>query len=911
MADRGENGEYPAHWEADVVLRDGSTAHLRPIAPSDAGELQRMHTSQSEASIYLRFFTYKSKLTSKELARFTGVDHRDRVAFVTVRGGAIIGVGRYDRLDDPAEAEVAFNIADNTQGKGVGSILLEHLAAAARENGIERFSAEVLPENRKMLTVFAEAGYEVKRRFDDGVVALEFPIDPTDRSRAVMEAREHRAEARSLGGLLAPRSVAVVGASREWGSVGYSLLENLIEGGFSGPVYGINPDALEIAGMVSHASIAEVPGDVDLAVIAVPRPDLDAVIADCAAKDVRGVVVVTSGFDGAGEGAAEQQRELVRLARSNGMRLVGPASLGLVNTASDVRLNASVAPAMPKAGTLGLFSQSAAMGIILFTTASRRGVGVSSVVSAGNRADVSGNDAMQFWEDDDATSAVGLYLESFGNPRKFSRIARRLARSKPVIVAKSDYMGVRLPPGHAVRTTQAPLGAVDEMLRQSGVIRVQTNEQLMDIAQIVASQPLPAGGRVSIVTNSPALADVVADAVVQQGLEPARTNGGLELDDGQSRALPRLNRALAAALEPEEVDAGLVVLLPVRGIAVATLARAIYDAGRAAGKPVVVAFSGLLDPAFPAEGVLEEGEGPVVADSSNRALSGLQPALPYFASPGQAAAALGQIVSYVRWRERDFGEPVGVPDADVDRAEELVAGHLGRVSDTELLRLDHAQAAELLGCYGISVLESAAFETEDEAVAAAGRIGYPVALKTTDEHLRHRLDLGGVRLNVYDEESLRGNIRHMRSILEPFGAVGLELQAMAPSGQGCVVRALEDPLLGPLVSYGLAGDAVNLLDDWAHVIPPLSSTDLAEFVRSPRAAEKLFGYQGLPAVDVAALEDVLNRVATLKDQHPEIALLEFNPVLVASEGVTILAADVRIGNPAERTDSARRSMSKF
>ncbi|MCO1339248.1 GNAT family N-acetyltransferase [Kocuria polaris] len=911
MAEQGENGEYPAHWEADVVLRDGSTAHLRPIAPTDAAELQRLHTSQSEKSIYLRFFTYKSKLTSKELARFTRVDHRDRVAFVTVRGGAIIGVGSYDRLDDPAEAEVAFNIADNAQGKGVGSILLEHLAAAARENGIERFSAEVLPENRKMLTVFAEAGYEVGRRFDDGVVALEFPIDPTARSRAVMEAREHRAEARSLGGLLAPRSVAVIGASREWGQPGHTLLTNLIEGGFNGPVYGINPDALEIAGMVSYARIADVPGDVDLAVIAVPRTELESVVADCATQGVRGVVVITAGFDDAGEDSAAQQRELVRLARSNGMRLVGPASLGLINTVSGVRLNASVAPGMPKAGTLGLFSQSAAMGVILFTAASRRGVGVSNVVSAGNRADVSGNDAMQFWEDDESTSAVGLYLESFGNPRKFSRIARRLSRSKPVIVAKSDYMGVRLPPGHAVRTTQAPLGAVDEMLRQSGVIRVQTSDQLMDIAQIVASQPLPAGGRVAIVANSESLVDNVADAAGQHGLEPTHTYGSLELDDGQSRALPRLNRALAEALEPSDVDAGLLVLLPVRGIAVATLARAAYDAGRAAGKPVVVAFAGQLDPAFPAEGVLEEGEGPAVASSLDADVAALQPAIPYFASPGQAAAALGRIAAYVKWRERDFGEPVEVPDADVDRAESLLAGYLSRVADAELLRLDRGQVAELLGCYGISVLESAPFNTEDEAAAAAGRIGYPVALKTTDEYLRHRLDLGGVRLNIYDEESLRGNIRHMRGILEPFGAVGLELQAMAESGQGCVVRALEDPLLGPLVSYGLAGDAVNLLDDWAHAIPPLSSTDLAEFVRRPRAARKLFGYQGLPAVDVAALEDVLNRVATLKDQHPEVALLELNPVLVSARGVTVLSADVRIGNPAERTDSARRAMSKY
>ena len=282
MGESTRTSEYPAHWEADVVLRDGSTAHLRPIRPDDAEELARMHRQQSQTSIYLRFFTYKSSLSSKELQRFTQVDYRDRVALIVLRGGEIIGVGRYDRLDDPLEAEVAFNIADSQQGRGLGSILMEHLAVAARENGIRRFSAEVLPENRKMLSVFQESGFEISRRFDDGVVAVEFSIDPTAKVRAVMESREHRAEAKSVSELLAPESVAVIGASREWGSVGYALLENLIEGGFTGPVYGINRDALELAGMISRASLDEVPGEVELAVVAVPVDEIPQVIQDCA-----------------------------------------------------------------------------------------------------------------------------------------------------------------------------------------------------------------------------------------------------------------------------------------------------------------------------------------------------------------------------------------------------------------------------------------------------------------------------------------------------------------------------------------------------------------------------------------------------------------------------------------------------
>lgn len=288
MVDQPGDGVYPEYWEADVVLRDGGTAHLRPIHPADADAVQAFHTGQSQDSIYMRFFAFKARLSSKELKRFTEVDYKDRVAFVITIGGEIIGIGRYDRLDDPTEAEVAFNIADAHQGRGIGSILLEHLAAAAQENGIRRFSAEVLPENRKMLMVFSDAGYDVKRHFDDGVVSLEFNIGPTDKSRAVMESREHRAEARSVRDLLAPSSIAVIGASRKWGTVGHQLLEHIIEGGFAGPVYAINPEALELAGMLSFGRVSEVPGSVQLAVIAVPYEEVPAVVDDCAAAGVKG-----------------------------------------------------------------------------------------------------------------------------------------------------------------------------------------------------------------------------------------------------------------------------------------------------------------------------------------------------------------------------------------------------------------------------------------------------------------------------------------------------------------------------------------------------------------------------------------------------------------------------------------------
>ncbi|MEC5179946.1 bifunctional acetate--CoA ligase family protein/GNAT family N-acetyltransferase [Arthrobacter sp. CG_A4] len=894
MVDQPADGVYPEYWEADVVLRDGGTAHLRPIHPSDADAVQAFHVGQSQKSIYMRFFAFKSRLSAKELKRFTEVDYRDRVALVITIGGEIMGIGRYDRLDDPREAEVAFNIADAHQGRGIGSILLEHLAAAAREHGIRTFSAEVLPENRKMLMVFSDAGYDVKRHFDDGIVSLEFNIDPTDKSRAVMESREHRAEARSIQELLAPSSVAVIGASRKWGTIGYQLLEHIIEGGFTGPVYAINPEALELAGMLSFARLSEVPGPVKLAIIAVPYAEVPKVVQECGAAGVKGIVVATAGYDDDGERGLARQRELVRQARANGMRVIGPASLGIMNSHPGVSLNASMAPSLARRGGLGLFSQSAAIGVSLYASSSRRRVGISTFLSAGNRADVSGNDMMQFWEDDADTTAVGLYLESIGNPRKFSRLARRLARTKPVIVAKSDAMGLGLPPGHAVRTTQAPPEALDAMMRQAGVIRVETIEQLMDVAQIVSSQPLPNGPGLAVFSNSRALGKVVADSAAKQGLGVERIVTDVDLDAGMSVALPALRRSLQETLATHTVHAVVVALLPAHGLTVEKIAAVLAECSVAAGKPVVAAFSGLLDPSIYVEGMVGSEAGPT--------------AVPCYSNPGAAVAALGAVVRYAQWLNRDQGlfvEPVGCdPDGTHTDLESL----LEHVGGEHLVRLDQAAASRLLARYGIRVIPSEGFETVEEAVAAAGRLGWPVALKTTDPALRHRLDLGGVRLDIQDADALRRNVLEMRKSLERYGSPSLEVQTMMPVGQACTFRAVEDPLLGPVVSFGLAGDAVNLLDDWAHRVPPLSGSDVHDLIRAPRASRKLFGYQGLPAVDAAALEDLAARLTRLKDNHPEIALVEFNPVLAGPDGVSILAADVRIANAAQRTDSARRAM---
>jgi acyl-CoA synthetase (NDP forming)/RimJ/RimL family protein N-acetyltransferase len=891
---------YPAHWEADVVLRDGGTAHLRPITPDDADALQRFHLAQSPRSIYLRFFAPMPRLSDRDLERFTHVDHRDRVALVATVGDEIIGVGRYDRVDG-RRAEVAFNISDAHQGRGLGSVLLEHLAAAAREHGIHRFVAEVLPQNRKMVGVFQEAGYEVTHHFDDGVISLAFDIDPTTRSLEVMAAREHSAEANSIRALMTPRSVVVVGASRKPDSVGAVLLRNLLAGGFTGVLHAVNPEAFELQGVRVHSRVEEVPPPVDLAVIAVNAQITVDVVRACALIGVRGLVVVSSGFAETGETGLARQRELVRLARGYGMRVVGPNSFGMLNTDPAVSLNASLAPTFPAPGGLGLFSQSGALGVAVLSSAERRGLGLSSFVSAGNRADVSGNDLMQYWEEDVRTTTVGLYLESVGNPRKFSRVARRLARSKPVVVVKSGISGYGVPPGHAVRPSRVPREALDSMLRQAGVIRVENIHQLFDTAQVLVDQPLPAGQRIGVVGNSDALGALVADAAISWGLELGAPPVALhpEADAGQFRA------ALTRVFADPDVDSVVACFIPPIATVEQDVARALVEVAGPSGKTCVACFLGMRG-----IGGYEVGGGAASSapgDDGSGTTAGRHRVVPAFPSPEDAVRALAAVTRHAQWRHRDPGRPVAPSATDPFAAQVLVEQVLAEASGAPLagVPLSDEQAAELLRCYGIEVWPAILAHDADSAVAAAEKVGWPVALKAAQANLRHHRDLGTVRLDISRESELR---RDLAALVAEFGNLGdgFLVQHMAPVGVSVVVRSMEDPLFGPVVSFGLAGDASELLGDVAHRIPPLTDVDVSDLVRSVRASPRLFGYRGAPEVDVAALEDVLARVSRLADELPEVAELELNPVLVGQHGVAMLSASVRLARAPERTDSGIR-----
>ncbi|MFC8762954.1 GNAT family N-acetyltransferase, partial [Streptomyces sp. NPDC057193] len=562
--------DYPDHWEADVVLRDGGTARIRPITADDADRLVSFYEQVSDESKYYRFFAPYPRLSAKDVHRFTHHDFVDRVGLAATVGGEFIATVRYDRIDDrglpasaPAdEAEVAFLVQDAHQGRGVASALLEHIAAVARERDIRRFAAEVLPANTKMIKVFTDAGYTQKRSFEDGSVRLHLDLEPTDRSLAVQRAREQRAEARSVQRLLTPRSVAVVGAGRAPGGVGRTVLRNLIGADFSGRVYAVNAalpagETAELDGVPAYPSVGAIGEPVDLAIVAVPAERVPEAVADCGEHGVRGLVVLSAGYAESGADGRERQRQLVRQARSYGMRIIGPNAFGIINTTDDVRLNASLAPQMPAAGRIGLFTQSGAIGIALLAGLHRRGAGLSSFISAGNRADVSGNDFLQHWYDDPGTDVVLLYLESIGNPRKFTRLARRTAAVKPVVVVKGARHSGSAPPGHRVPVTRIPHATVSALLRQAGVIRVDTVTELVDAGLLLAAQPLPAGPRVAILGNSESLGLLTYDACLTEGLRPLRP-----LDLTTAAEPPDFRDALAAALADETSDAVVVTAIP-------------------------------------------------------------------------------------------------------------------------------------------------------------------------------------------------------------------------------------------------------------------------------------------------------------------------------------------------------------
>lgn len=947
---------YPDHWEADVVLRDGGTARIRPITTDDAERLVSFYEQVSDESKYYRFFAPYPRLSDRDVHRFTHHDYVDRVGLAVTIGGEFIGTVRYDRINDqgrpasaPAdEAEVAFLVQDAHQGRGVASALLEHIAAVARERGIRRFAAEVLPANNKMIKVFRDAGYTQQRSFEDGSVHLTLDLEPTEKSLAVQRGREQRAEARSVQRLLAPGSVAVIGTGRTPGGVGRTVLRNLLAAGFTGRTYAVNRAFDEglatLDGVPAHRSLGEIDEQVDLAVIAVPAHRVPEAVADCGEHGVQGLVVLSAGYAEQGSAGRELQRELVRQARSYGMRIIGPNAFGIINTAESVRLNASLAPESPARGRIGLFTQSGAIGIALLSGLHRRGAGLSSFISAGNRADVSGNDFLQYSFEDQDTDVALLYLESLGNPRKFTRLARRTAAVKPVVVVKGARHSGTNPPGHAVPVSRIPDATVSALMRQAGVIRVDTVTEMVDAGLLLAGQPLPAGPRVAILGNSESLGLLTYDACLAEGLRPRPP---VDLTTGAS---PQDFRdALAEALADGTCDAVIVTAIPwvgENGEAETgdgeVLAAALR--GAAAGgpaKPVAVVhveIGGLAEALAAASSTAAPRTRPttLAAQPSGPSAAATPPAttetateeteegtgpparpgrIPAYPAAERAVRAMAEAVKYAQWR-RQAATPGKVPEfldetTDEPGAAALIDTLLGATPDPRGRPLTHDEARELLGRYGIPVRPTLPAPDPETAVAAAARLGYPVALKTTAPHLRHRADLGGVRLDLADEDALRRAYGEFTELLGKPAELLPVVQSMAPRGVDTVVRASIDAAAGAILSFGLAGAPSELLGDTAHRLVPATDRDAAELIRSIKAAPVLFGWRGSAPVDTPALEELLLRLSRLVDDHPEVVSVALEPVVVAPAGLTVLGASVRLAPPPPRGDLGPRRLPNY
>ncbi len=880
---------YPKHREAHVVLRDGSLVLIRPVVPEDGDAIAELLASLSAASRRNRFFSLTTDLEG-EARRAVDVDQRTRYALVAIAiDGRIVAHAAYF-AESGGRAEVAWVVADDHRGRGLGTLLLAHLAERAEEVGIGPFVAYVLPENHEMIEVLRESGVPMRTQRAHDQLVFEFPTSLSAEARDRFDRREQVATAASVGALLAPRSVAVIGASRSRGTIGGEVFHNLLATEFAGPVYPVNPHASVVQSVPAYASIADIPGAVDLAVIVVPAADVLAAARACAEKGVRGIVVISAGFGETGPEGLEKQRELVELCRSSGMRLVGPNCMGVLNTAPGVRMNATFAPSFPPPGRVGFLSQSGALGLAIIDQCAERGIGLSTFVSIGNKADLSGNDLLQYWETDPDTDLVLLYLESFGNPRKFARIARRIGRTKPILAVKSgrSVSGVRATSSHTGALVAASDVTVDALFAQVGVVRTDTLAELLDAAALFATQPLPAGNRVGIVTNAGGPAILCADALEARGLQvpalpddvkamlramlPAEASVANPVDmiaSASGEQYAQVVRALAAS---GAVDAVIAIFIPPLVTRLEEVARSLADAS--ASLPRRIPLLAVLMSEDRAESVMAAARVPVY---------------PY---PEDAARALAHAVDHATWRALPEEAAPRFDDVHQRNASDVITAALAAGRGW----LEPEEVALLLRAYGLPLACFLMARTPLEAGTAAETLGRPVALKGIASGLLHKTEAGAVRVGLCGRQAVEAAASEMRDRVAAKGhkIERFFVQAMAAPGTEMIVGMVHDRSFGPVIACGAGGTSVELLKDVNVRVAPLGPRDAREMVRSLKTFPLLDGYRGQPKADVAALEDIVLRLSALVEACPEIAEVDLNPVIVGPAGATIVDARVRV-----------------
>jgi acetyl coenzyme A synthetase (ADP forming)-like protein len=884
-----------------AVLRDGSVVTLKIADAGDHDAVRRFFHDLSPESRRRRFFAIAEPSDDLIARLCDSTNLAQALTLLCLRqvGAEVrpIAIGSYI-AESGATAEAAFAVADAFQGRGLGTVLLERLAAFASVHGIRRFEATTLPENAAMLEVFYESGFEIRSKTEAGTIAVQLSLDPTSETIASAERRMGLATAASLRPLLEPASVAVVGASREPTSIGRRILTALKRHQFTGAIYPINPKATDLDGERCYARLADIPKGVDLAVIAVPHARVLEAVDECAAAQIRSLVVITAGYAEAGAEGRARQQALVDKVRAYGMRMVGPNCMGVLNASPSVRLNASFSPLVPPSGSVALSSQSGALGMAIIELATERGVGLSTFVSVGNKADVSGNDLLQYWEADSHTSVILLYLESFGNPRRFGRLARRIARTKPIVCVKAGRTraGSRAAGSHTAALAASDT-AVDALFRQSGVLRADTLDEMFDIAACLEAQPLPAGRRVAIVTNAGGPGILAVDACEAAGLTvvefstdtraklaaflPPEAAIGNPVDMVASAGPDEYRRALEIVLTASDADALIVIYTPVDVQHAEATLKAICEgiaagrAGGAAAKPIlacVMAGSGRPKP-------LDIGGEHV----------------PAYGFPENAARALGKVASYADWRAQPPGLLWTFEDIKADEARDVCRRALERDGDGWLNGED---TRAVLGAFGLPLAAGATAHTVDEAAALAQVIGFPVAAKLAARRLTHKSDLGGVRLNLTSDADVRRAFTDIMTRARAFAPDdeidGVLVQSMMTGGVETMIGVSEDRLFGPLVAFGLGGIHVEVLGDVQFRVAPLTDRDADELLHGIRGLPLLRGYRGHAPADLDALRDVLLRVSRLAVEVPELSELDLNPVIALAPGHGCRIVDARV-----------------
>ena len=890
-----------------LILRDGSSAFIRPSEPGDHDALREFFHQLSPESKRRRFFSTADPAESLLERQCDSSNPRSQLTLIVSRvvegASRIIATGSYVARDE-ASAEVAFAVDDEFQGKGLGGLLLERLALLAARHGFVRFWALTLLGNQMMLETFRQSGFSIHSKIEDESVEIDFSVAPSEGSVSRSEIRDRVFTTASLRPFFRPRSVAVVGASLETSGVGMRILEALSKGGFQSAVYAASPALPSVAPWPAYPSARELPQGTDLAILVAPRDAVLETVDDCAAAGIRAVVVVTAGFAEAGAEGRALQEKLLQKVRGHGMRVVGPNSMGLLNTDPAVRLNASLSSTLPPSGGVAMLSQSSALGLAMLALARQRHVGISTFISVGNKADISGNDLLQYWQGDEATRVILLYLESFGNPRRFARVARGVSSGKPIVVVKPGRRSASLEAGSGPAALVEDDAAVDALFRQTGIIRAETLDEMFDIASALDRQPLPAGRRVAILSDRsgpgilcagaceaarlsvPPLSDSTAKRL--GAFLPAGAAIGNPLELAASATPEQYARALEALLLDREVDSLIAIQSPLDADESAAMLEAIRQGtagGRAAGgggKPVLACLV-----------AMENVGGPIaLADES----------LPAYAYPESAARVLGKIATYAVWRARPHGI---IPDFDdIDPAS-------ARRTCQEAIQargpgwLTAQEAREVLQAMRVPMAPGGVARTAEEAAKLARKVGFPVAVKSASPAIFHKTEKAAVQLNVSDEAAVRKAFEAIRRSLETDGSHvvndGVLVQPMVKDHVEVTVGMFEDASFGPLIAFGLGGIHVEVIADPAVRITPLTNRAAAAMVRETRGYPLLAGYRGCPRADIEAIHDLLLRVSRLVEEVPDLAELELSPVFVGppGKGCLILDSRIRVAHPRE------------